>query len=205
MSFVVFAPLDKPVHLRLCKNQPVAIVIEETEDRCTRGVQREHLVLSAAHQHTIPEPIGRQKLLDCFKETGYENSPLLIPSPLTSQGKITIIPVEICPDCNSHTGIGSRYESVFAKACMIRSLHGVPQGYLFLYSFIWKTWMVEKTHTAVWDRPSMEGPLSWPVFDVNVECTAWGVHWSKPGLSVPFHPSKHLKSALFRDLFGKLA
>lgn len=88
---------------------------------------------------------------------------------------------------------------------MIRSLHGVPQGYLFLYSFIWKTWMVEKTHTAVWDRPSMEGPLSWPVFDVNVECTAWGVHWSKPGLSVPFHPSKRLKSALFRDLFGKLA
>lgn len=49
MSFVVFAPLDKPVHLRLCKNQPVAIVIEETEDRCTRGVQREHLALSAAH------------------------------------------------------------------------------------------------------------------------------------------------------------
>lgn len=88
---------------------------------------------------------------------------------------------------------------------MIRSLHGVPQGYLFLYSFIWKTWMVEKTHTAVWDQQSMEGPLSWPVFDVNVECTAWGVHWSKPGLSVPFHPSKRLKSALFRDLFGKLA
>jgi len=129
------------------------------------------------------------------------------PSPLTSQGKITIIPVEICPDCNSHTGIGSRYESVCAKAPMIRSLHGVPQGYLFLYFFIWNTWMVEKTHTAVWDRPSLEGPLSWPVFDVNVECTAWGVHWSKPGLSVPFHPTKRLKSVwqtcLLEGLFGE--
>lgn len=41
--------------------------------------------------------------------------------------------------------------------------------------------MVEKTRTVVQDRLSMEGPLSWPVFDVNVECAAWGVHWSKPG------------------------
>lgn len=50
--------------------------------------------------------------------------------------------------------------------------------------------MVEKSRTVVRDRLSMEGPLSWPVFDVNAECAAWGVQRSKPGLSV--YPSKRL-------------
>lgn len=44
--FSGFTPVGQPAHLKPCKNQPVAIAIEETEDHCTRGVQREHLSLS---------------------------------------------------------------------------------------------------------------------------------------------------------------